>query len=115
MYAKHYPYMISIMDDVVKVGITKHAKQRLRIRGQLKLNQTQKDNLSSFIEIDFKRSKENRKVELVPFYRNKQWIKSNGRSYLSDSNMFTYVWKYNPDTKSALIITIYDKGQYNGN
>lgn len=104
---EYYPQMMSIDRDVEAITITNHASQRMRVRGQLKLNQAQRENINSFIEIDFRRSLVDRKTELVPFYRNKLWTRSNGRAYISESNMFTYVWKYIPDKKLALILTIY--------
>lgn len=105
--SEFYPQMLSIDRDVSLVSITNHARQRMHIRGQLKLNQTQRENINSFIEIDFKRSLVDRKTELIPFYKHKLWVRSGGRAYLSESNMFTYVWKYHPNRRMAIILTIY--------
>lgn len=102
----YVPQIMTISTDIQRVEITKHAKERLRIRGQLKLNELQRNNLNEFIELDFKRSKIDRKVDLVPFYIHKNAANSKGKVYMSDSKMFRYIWKYIPQRKAALIITI---------
>lgn len=56
------------------------------------LNEVQRSNIREFLSLDFKRSKMDRKVELVPFYKNKQWSTHGKNSYISYSKTFKYMW-----------------------
>lgn len=83
--------MIQI-STIKSIGITNHAIQRAKIRARLVMNEVQRSNIREFLVLDFKRSSMDRKIEMIPFYRNKQWSSYGVNTYISYSKMFKFMW-----------------------
>jgi hypothetical protein len=106
--------MMFIPKDVSKVVITHHVVDRFKQRFRLYLRQHELENIQSTIELEFRKSRQDKKYVFSPFYKNKLESIHGIDSFVSETKLLVFGGVYSKERNSVLIRTVWKKEKENG-
>lgn len=92
--------------NATRIIVTKHAKERALARARLVLYAHEKEDIDAFIRKDFMNAREDRKVVMTPFYKNKGCSKYGSESFVMCSNIMKYMGRYHEKENVVVITTV---------